>query len=108
MENNDISEVDYIGNDLAEITYSNNQKETVKLTLIATRQEAINRAIELTKQALLKNDAFEKLHLFKNDFSNLRNYEIGMYLDKLTGRFGNRIIDVCPFNGFSTYFKFPF
>jgi hypothetical protein len=95
--------VDRINTQTIEVEYLDGEKEQFDIILIQTRLEAIEKAITLTKKALLLPDAFDNLGRFVNDFSRHRNYEIEEYIDKLSNTVGHKIIELCPFNGFSTY-----
>lgn len=55
-----------------------------------------------TKEALTKPNAFEKMDNFfsEGDYEGLRNYEIEDYLDNITGKYGHKINELCPYNGF--------
>ena len=85
------------------LEYNDGTTRIVTPVTIATREQAIVLCNAMTKNALKKPDAFERLNDFKNDFSQLRNYEIEEYLTELSGSVYYRIIEVCPFNGFSSY-----
>ncbi len=93
-----------ISNQLIEVEYDNGDKEIINVIPINTRVQAIELCYELTKKALRRKDSFDKLESFKNDFSYTRNYEIENYLERISGILGYRIVELCPFNGFS-FFK---
>ena len=93
-----------LSNRLIEVEYHDGTKEQISVIPINTRIEAIELCIAYTKDALKREDAFERLHSFKKDFTNARNYEIEDYLESITGTLVYRIVELCPFNRFS-FFK---
>lgn len=95
--------VDRIDKETIQVEYCDGEKELFRVIPINTRSEAIEKAKELTKKALLQPTAFDNLGLYKNDFSRHRNYEIETYIDTLSNTMGYIIIELCPFNGFSIY-----
>ena len=67
-------------------------------------KQAISIAEVLTRLELKKDDAFENLDFFVNDFSRMRNYEIENYLSSICQYnliYG--IAERCPFNGYGFF-----
>lgn len=96
-------EIGKLSNELIEVEYDDNSKEILNVTSIQTRKEAIELCNKFTKEALKKDNAFEYLNIFKNNFDRCRNYEIETYLEKITGNLTYRIVEKCPFNNFSWF-----
>ena len=97
-----IEQIDKISNEEILITYDDNTQDKVKVIKIQSRKEALELCTRYTKEALKRDDAFERLNSFfaENLYNRLRNYEIEMYLDKVSEKIGHKINELCPKNGF--------
>jgi hypothetical protein len=98
----DIIEMGKIDNFTIEVVFEDETKKEFPVIKLASRDEAIEKCKEVTKLALNADNAFEILHTLCNDFEKHRNYEIEMYLDRLTNKY-YRIDELCPFNGFKWF-----
>lgn len=98
----DIIEMGKIDNSTIEVVFEDETKKEFPVIKLASRNEAIEKCKEVTKLALNADNAFEILHTLCNDFEKHRNYEIEMYLDRLTNKY-YRIDELCPFNGFKWF-----
>ena len=98
----DIVETENINNRI-QITTIKDEIYTLEPKRLKTRVEAQLLAKKLTAEALKKDDAFHKLGGFKNNYRSMRNYEIEEYIQKLSSDPTYRIVEKCPYNGFSWF-----
>jgi hypothetical protein len=84
---------------------SNEQTKFFSVIRVESRNDALEMMTRFTKEALKRDDAFDKLDVFipASRYSRLRNYEIEEYLEEVSEQIGYRIDESCPFNGFSFF-----
>lgn len=98
----EIIEIEKIDNDTQQVKYEDGNVKLIPVIKIESREKALEICTKYTKAELLKPDSFERLGSFlsKNSYQYLRNYEIEDYLDRISGKIGYKINELCPFNGF--------
>jgi hypothetical protein len=98
----EIEAVDKIDNSTIKVTYEDGKSECFTVIKLESREKALKLCESYTKIELLKPSAFDRLNDFfpKSCYDLLRNYEIEDYLDTITGKYGHKINELCPFNGF--------
>jgi len=100
MRTEGIEEVEILGTTEMKYTYNDGTTEVYPVIFVESREKAIEMCNEHTKIELKKDNAFDVLKTFENNFSRHRNYEIENYLENITGVLGYAIDEDCPFNGF--------
>lgn len=98
----DIDQIDNVNNKLKITTFAGGT-HTLEPNRIETRANAEKIAKKLTIEALSKDNAFYKLHTFKNNYQSMRNYEIEDYIHELSEDLTYRIVEKCPYNNFSWF-----
>ncbi len=101
----EIAVVDKIDNKQIKVKFDNGLIKFFSVIRIASRKDAFEMMTRFTKEALMRDDAFDKLDMFISAlrYPRLRNYEIEDYLEEISGQIGYRIDEACPFDGFSFF-----